>query len=206
MCAASSTPSRRNSASTRDPNYAKLKADLDARERALADQQRDLEKARAGQRKAAGRCRSRAGATARARAGIAKAPSRAGERERTGRTARVAPTQKDNALAQARRSRRELQQQARRRTISNARMRRRNSTARACSSPSNARRTRKAPGCSSMMEGQLREKRQELASERSQMAALQAQLDSESGPSSGHRLTRPPASAAACASRSCSRR
>lgn len=159
----------------RDPNYQKLKADLDARERALADKQRDLESARQAS------ARQQADAEAdiarlRAREQDLQKRQSAGDAKELAEL-RASAAQMDNALAQSRAKMRELQQQ-----LDQNEQQRLDAQAKFDSASVQLAEQRaqneESTRLLKQMEGQLREKRQEIASERSQMAALQAQLDS----------------------------
>jgi len=160
-----------------DPNYQKLKSDLDTRERALAGKQRELETAR------------QASAKQQADAEADLARLRAREQDLQKRQAsgdakelaelRASAAQMDNALAQSRSKMREVQQQ-----LDQNEQQRLDAQAKFDSASVQLAEQRAQNEESTrllrQMEGQLREKRQEIASERSQMAALQAQLDSGS--------------------------
>ena len=159
----------------RDPDYQKLKVELDARERALAGKQRELETAR------------QAGAKQQAEAETELARLRAREQDLQKRQTagdakelaelRASAAQMDNALAQSRSKQRELQQQ-----LDQNDQQRLDAQAKFDSASVQLAEQRaqneESTRLLKQMEGQLREKRQEIASERSQMAALQAQLDS----------------------------
>jgi len=170
----------------RDPNYQKLKADLDARERVLTDQQRDLESARQASVKQ----------QAAAEADIARLGAReqdlqkrqsAGDAKELAEL-RASAAQMDNALAQSRSKQRELQQQ-----LDQNDQQRLDAQAKFDSASVQLAEQRaqneESTRLLKQMEGQLREKRQEIASERSQMAALQAQLDSGPDRRSGNAYT-----------------
>ncbi|HET7777994.1 MAG TPA: caspase family protein [Rudaea sp.] len=161
----------------RDPNYQKLKSDLDARERALADQQRDLETARQASAKQ----------QAAAEADIARLRAREQElqKRQSGGDAkelaelRASAAQMDNALAQSRSRQRELQQKLEQNDQQRQEAQAKFDSASVQLAEQRAQ-NEESTRLLRQMEGQLREKRQEIANERSQMAALQAQL--ESGP------------------------
>ena len=159
----------------RDPNYQKLKTDLDARERALAGQQRDLESARQAGVKQQADVEARIARLRAREQDLQKHPS-AGDAKDLAEL-RASAAQMDNALAQSRSKQRELQQK-----LDQNDQQRLDAQAKFDSASVQLAEQRaqneESTRLLKQMEGQLREKRQEIASERSQMAALQAQLDS----------------------------
>lgn len=157
-----------------DPGYSKLKADLDAREHSLAEQQRDLEKAR----------QASARQQADAEAEVAHLHSRAeqlkaaqsGANAKELATLRDSATQTERALAQAQSRTSELQRQ-----LDQNEQQRQEAQAQFDGARMQLARERTQNEDSTrllkLMEGELREKRQQIASERTQMAALRAQID-----------------------------
>jgi hypothetical protein len=162
----------------RDPNYVKLKSDLDARERALADRQRELESARQASAKQQADAEADIARLRAREQDLQKRQSSGDEKELA--ELRGSAAQMDNALAQSRARMRELQQQ-----LEQNEQQRLDAQARFDSASVQLAEQRaqneESTRLLKQMEAQLREKRQELASERSQMAALQAQLDSSPG-------------------------
>ena len=159
----------------RDPNYQKLKSELDARERALADKQRELESARQASAKQQADAEADI-ARLRAREQDLQKRQSAGDAKELAEL-RASAAQMDSALAQSRSKMRELQRQ-----LDQNEQQRLDAQGKFDSASVQLAEQRAKNDESTQllkqMEGQLREKRQEIASERSQMAALQAQLDS----------------------------
>jgi len=157
-----------------DPGYTKLKADLDARERALAEQQRDLEKAQQVSTK------QQADAEAeveRLRAREKQLAGSKGSAEAKELSAlRDAATKSEAALAQARARMNQLQQQLEQNDLQRQESQARFDGARMQLAKERAQ-NEDSSRLLKLMEGELREKRQQLSSERTQMAALRAQLD-----------------------------
>ncbi len=159
----------------RDPNYQKLKSELDARERALADRQRDLESARQASAKQQANAEADL-ARLRAREQDLQKGQSAGDAKELAEL-RASAAQMDNALAQSRSKMRELQQQLDQNEQQRVDAQAKFDSAGVQLAEQRAQNEESAK-LLKQMEGQLREKRQEIASERAQMAALQAQIDS----------------------------
>jgi hypothetical protein len=159
-----------------DPGYSKLKADLDAREQALAAQQRELQKAREASAKQQADAAAEAARLRAREQQLASAQSAANAKELA--TLRDSTAQNDRALAQAQARVSELQQQ-----LDQNEQQREDAQAMFDGARIQLARER-AQGAESdkllrLMEGELREKRQALSAERSQMAALRAQLEAK---------------------------
>jgi hypothetical protein len=162
----------------KDPGFGKLKADLDARERALADQQRELEKARQASAKQQADAEAE-GARLHAREKqMAGAQSGANAKELA--ALRDSAAKNEAALAQSRTRLNELQTQLDRNEQQREEAQASFDGARMQLAQQRAQNEDSAR-LLKLMEGELREKRQELSSERSQMAVLRAQLDTNPG-------------------------
>ena len=168
----------------RDPNYGKLKSELDAKERELAERQHKLESDRQVSAKQQADAETEV-MRLRAREQELQKGASAGDAKELSEL-RASAARLDSALAQARSRTRELQQQLdqneQQRLDSQAKF-----EAASVQLAEQRAQNEESTRLLKQMEGQLREKRQELASERSQLAALQAQLDSGSGSGTGQR-------------------
>ncbi len=161
----------------KDPGFGKLKADLDARERGLADQQRELEKARQVSAKQQADAEAE-GARLHAREKqMASAQSGANAKELAALRDSVAKN--EAALAQSRTRLSELQTQLDKNEQQREEAQASFDGARMQLAQQRAQ-NEDSTRLLKLMEGELREKRQELSSERSQMAVLRAQLDTGS--------------------------
>ena len=157
-----------------DPGYRKLRADLDTRESALAAQQRQLEQARQASAKQ----------QSDAEAEIARLHAR--EQQLAGAASsakdlaalRESAVQSEQALAQARARMRDLEQQMDKNEQARQEAQAMFDGARMQLAQARAQ-NEESSKLLKLMDGELREKRQELASERAQMTALRAQLDSK---------------------------
>jgi predicted nucleic acid-binding Zn-ribbon protein len=155
-----------------DPGYSKLKSELDARERALAERERELEKAR------------QAGAKQQADAEAEMARLQAREKQLAGARAgsaelaalRDSTAKNETTLAQARARMAELQQKLEQNEQQRQEAQARFDGARMQLAREHAQ-NEDSTRLLKLMEGELREKRQALSSERSQMAALRAQIE-----------------------------
>lgn len=155
-----------------DPGYAKIRAELDTRERTLATQQRELEAARkaSAQQQAqaeseAAKLRERerqlAGAAASGGADLAKLREALARNEAEMDKARAHAAELERRLAENDRQRQEAQA-----SFDGARMQLARERAR----------SEEATRLLRLMEGELREKRDALAGERTQMLALRSQI------------------------------
>jgi predicted nucleic acid-binding Zn-ribbon protein len=156
-----------------DPGYSKLKAELDARERALAEHERELDKAR------------QAGAKQQAEAEAELARLQAREKQLAGAKSadpaelaalRASAAKNESALAQARARMAELQQKLEQNEQQRQEAQARFDGARMQLAREHAQ-NEDSTRLLKMMEGELREKRQALSSERSQLSALRAQIE-----------------------------
>jgi len=158
----------------KDPGFSKLKADLDTRERALADQQRELEKARQASAKQQASAEAEIASLHAREQQLKGAASAANEKELA--SLRGSTAQSERALAQARAQASDLQ-----RKLDQIEQQRQEAQAQFDGARMQLAQERAQNEDSTrllkLMEGELREKRQQIASERSQMAALRAQLD-----------------------------
>jgi predicted nucleic acid-binding Zn-ribbon protein len=162
----------------KDPGYGKLKADLDARERSLADQQRELQKARQASARQQADAEAEATRLYSREKQLTGAQSAANARELS--ALRDSAAKNESALTQARARSNELQQQLDRNEQQREEAQAQFDGARmqlAQQRTQNEDSTRLLK----LMEVELREKRQELSSERSQLTALRAQLDATPG-------------------------
>jgi hypothetical protein len=155
-----------------DPGYSKLKGELDARERALAEKERELDKAR------------QAGAKQQAEAEAEMARLQAREKQLAGAKAgsaelaalRDSTAKNEGTLAQARSRMAELQQKLEQNEQQRQEAQARFDGARMQLAREHAQND-DSTRLLKLMEGELREKRQVLSSERSQMAALRSQIE-----------------------------
>jgi predicted nucleic acid-binding Zn-ribbon protein len=157
----------------RDPGYSKLKADLDSREKALAGQQRQIETARqAAARQQADAESEIVRLRARERQ-LSGASSSAGTAEL--KTLREAAAKSESALAQARAGAADLQQK-----LEQIEQQRQDAQARFDGARMQLARehaqNEESAKLLKLMEGELREKRQELSAERTQLLALRTQI------------------------------
>jgi hypothetical protein len=158
----------------KDPGYNKLKTDLDARERALADQQRDLEKARQASTRQQADAESEVARLRAREKQLAGAKSGADVKELS--TLRESTTKNETALAQSRTRLNQLQQQLDQNEQQRQEAQASFDGARMQLAQERAQ-NQDSTRLLKLMEGELREKRQQLSAERLQMAALRAQLD-----------------------------
>jgi predicted nucleic acid-binding Zn-ribbon protein len=159
-----------------DPNYAKLKADLDARERALAAQQRELEKSQQASAKQQADAEAEIARLRAREKHLGEAQSTANAKELA--ALRDAAAKNQNALVEARSRASDLQQQLDRNEQQREEAQAQFDGARMQLARERAQ-NEESTKLLKLMEGELREKRQALSTDRTQMAALRAQLDAK---------------------------
>jgi Caspase domain/Sel1 repeat len=163
--------------SDRDPKYAQLKADAQAHDHELADKQQQLESAQ--------RANAQQLADAEAQIAKLKAHEQDLQAQKTSPTndqdlaaLRASAAQMDTALREGRKHMQQLQEQMAQNEQQRQDAQGKFDQARAELASEHAQ-NEDAKGLLKLMEAQLAQKRQELASSRTQMAGLQAQIDAD---------------------------